>query len=200
MMGEDFKSFIMQVRSKKTEYMQRQTELDALRIEYGVLSRTEQILKLQNASLIDQVEDMEHDQGVQGFKDTAETMHAVGEQKMEIDLVKGKTLEEISKVVNDINLKIKERKADLAPQIKKLRVVRQKFQEREAEYNTTKQRYRHNVFAGCRFSSQYVTCLCMTWAGMMKRLQASRLDAQRSSKKRGHTHQNSIRKRAATTS
>ena len=42
-----------------------------------------------------------------------------------------KTLEEISKIVTDINQKLKERKNKLAPQIKQLRTVRNQYQEKE---------------------------------------------------------------------
>ena len=58
----------------------------------------------------------------------------VSEQKAEVDEVKGKTLEEISAVVEQINTQITSRKQKLAPQIKELRTLRTKFQELETEY------------------------------------------------------------------
>ena len=51
-----------------------------------------------------------------------------------LNQTKGKTLEEISKIVTDINQKLKERKNKLAPQIKQLRTVRNQYQEKESVY------------------------------------------------------------------
>lgn len=65
--------------------------------------------------------------GMQGFTDVATTLEKVSEAKSQIDEVKGMTLQEISKTVEEINTSINERKVRLAPQIKKLRVVRQQF-------------------------------------------------------------------------
>lgn len=60
---------------------------------------------------------------------------------------KGKTLEEISKIVTDINFALKQRKEKLAPQIKELRSVRSKYQELEREYLDKKAVY-DNTAAG----------------------------------------------------
>ena len=72
--------------------------------------------------------------GVSGFQQTQEALEVVSQQKAEVDETKGKTLEEISSVVEEINTKIKSQKAQLAPQIKELRTLRAKCQEEESEY------------------------------------------------------------------
>lgn len=58
-----------------------------------------------------------------------------------IDEEKGNTLEEISEFVAKINTAIKERKGKLAPQIKELREMRQKFQDLEAKHDEKKKSY-----------------------------------------------------------
>jgi hypothetical protein len=60
---------------------------------------------------------------------------------------KGKTLDEISKIVTDINQTLKERKNKLAPQIKELRAVRQRYQEVEQDHLEKKALY-ENTAAG----------------------------------------------------
>merc|ERR1712216_84207 len=85
--------------------------------------------------------------GLSGYQETQDELEKVSQQKAEVDEVKGKTLEEISQVVEEINRQIKEKKNHLAPQIKDLRALRVKFQEQESEYLEKKQRH-DNTKAG----------------------------------------------------
>merc|ERR1712060_158662 len=57
------------------------------------------------------------------------------------DRAKGKTLDEISAIVQKINSQLKEKKNKLAPQIKALRSVRQSFQQVEVKYLEKKSAY-----------------------------------------------------------
>jgi len=84
------------------------------------------------------MEKLEEARGVKGFERTQQAMEEISTNKSEIDEDKGKTLEEISIIVTQINNTIKERKNFLAPQIKQLRVLRQQFQETESEHNEKK--------------------------------------------------------------
>jgi len=54
--------------------------------------------------------------------------------KSEVDKAKGKTLDQITEIVQQIKSKIMEKKNKLAPQIKALRAVRQNFQQVEVKY------------------------------------------------------------------
>lgn len=56
--------------------------------------------------------------GVSGFHETQETMEQVSSMKAKVDERKGETLEEMSGMVMELNRKIAERKAHLAPIIK----------------------------------------------------------------------------------
>ena len=56
--------------------------------------------------------------GVSGFHETQESMEKVSSMKATIDARKGETLEEMSGMVMELNKKIAERKAHLAPIIK----------------------------------------------------------------------------------
>jgi len=109
-------------------------ELAELRAEWGVLSRTEAILGQQDGQLSAALGEAEARRGVAGFSQAQDQLEKVSQQKAEVDEVKGKTLENISQVVEEINTQIKTRKNRLAPQIKELRALRSKFQELETEY------------------------------------------------------------------
>ena len=54
---------------------------------------------------------------VSGYIDTQNKLEHISEQRAKINETKGKTLEEISRIVTDINQTLKERKNKLAPQV-----------------------------------------------------------------------------------
>lgn len=62
-------------------------------------------------------------------------------EKSQVDRAKGKTLDEISAIVQKINAQLKEKKNKLAPQIKALRSIRQNFQQVEVKYLEKKGQY-----------------------------------------------------------
>lgn len=53
--GDDFKKYINKLRGKSTAYKTKKSELNDLRAEYGILSRTEEILKSQDATIEEQL-------------------------------------------------------------------------------------------------------------------------------------------------
>ena len=75
------------------------------------------------------LEAMERDRGVAGFRETQDNLEKVATTKADLDEQKGKTLEEMSSLVNQLSLKIGERKARLAPIIKELRPLRLQCQD-----------------------------------------------------------------------
>lgn len=66
--------------------------------------------------------------GVSGFHNAQDELEKVSSIKAELDEKKGQTLEEMSVMVQKLNLKIAEKKARLAPVIKELRPLRQQCQ------------------------------------------------------------------------
>merc|ERR1711879_452811 len=69
-----------------------------------------------------------------GLKETEAMLEKASVEKNQVDKAKGKTLDEISAIVQKINAQLKEKKNKLAPQIKALRSVRQNFQQVEVKY------------------------------------------------------------------
>ncbi|RXG61203.1 Intraflagellar transport protein 81-like protein [Armadillidium vulgare] len=136
--GEEFKLYISKLREKSYNYKLRKAELNELRAEFGVLSRTEEILKAQDSQINEQLSTLETSGGVSGFRDTQESLEQVSSMKATVDEKKGETLNEMSEMVRELNFKINERKASLAPLLKEVRPLREKMQNLQVEYNDKK--------------------------------------------------------------
>merc|ERR1719223_1708649 len=75
------------------------------------------------------------------MRETEVMLEKASIEKSQIDRAKGKTLDEISGIVQKINSQLKDKKNKLAPQIKALRSVRQNFQQVEVKYLEKKSAY-----------------------------------------------------------
>ncbi|XP_046854329.1 intraflagellar transport protein 81 homolog [Xenia sp. Carnegie-2017] len=139
--GEEFKRYVNKLRSKSTVYKKKRQELTELRAEFGVLSRSEEILKRREGQLNEHLSQLEAKEGVSGFHDTQEELEKVSSVKGDLDEQKGKSLDEISDMVRKLNSLIVEKKSSLAPIIKELRPMRQKCVEMTSEYDEQKAIY-----------------------------------------------------------
>ncbi|MBN3309343.1 intraflagellar transport protein 81 homolog [Amia ocellicauda] len=139
--GDEFKRYVSKLRSKSTLYKKRRQEVAELRAEYGVLQRTEDILKQRHEALQQQLQSMEAKKGISGYSNTQEELERVSSIKSELDEMKGRTLDDMSGMVKKLNSVIAEKKAALAPVIKELRPLRQKCQELTQEYEEKKAQY-----------------------------------------------------------
>ncbi|XP_072921718.1 intraflagellar transport protein 81 homolog [Hemitrygon akajei] len=139
--GDEFKRYVSKLRSKSTVYKKKRQELAELRAEYGVLQRTEEILKQRHEAMQQQLQAIEAKHGITGFSDTQEELERVSALKSELDEVKGRTLDEMSEMIKKLNNSIAEKKSALAPVIKELRPLRQKCQELTQEYEEKKALY-----------------------------------------------------------
>ncbi|TYZ60263.1 hypothetical protein PybrP1_008494 [[Pythium] brassicae (nom. inval.)] len=141
MSRDEYKQYANSLRNKMNQYKKVKAELAELTAESVVLHRTEQLLKSKDADLDGFLKDLEAKKGVSGFLATQEQLESVSERNAQVNKLKGETLEEISRIVTDINQTLKERKNQLAPQIKELRAVRQRYQELEQTYLERKAQY-----------------------------------------------------------
>ena len=71
---------------------------------------------------------LEGKKGVSGYRETQEALESVSAMKSELDQMKGRTLEDISHLVQQLTRKIREKKDALAPIIKELRTLRTEAQ------------------------------------------------------------------------
>jgi len=139
--GEDLRKYGLEIRGKMAVFKRMKAELSELRSEWGIISRTQGLLREQENKLAARLGEAEARRGVEGYGATQEELEKVSQQKAEVDEIKGKTLDEMSVVVGEINEKIKQRKHQLAPQIMKLRKLRSEVRDKETVYLEKKQKY-----------------------------------------------------------
>lgn len=103
------------LRTKSNVYKKKRTELNDLKAEYGILSRTLEILRGQEEAISEHLDRLETQQGVKGFRETRELLEKISEEKATTDEEKGRTLEEMSNLVRILNSNINDKKVHLAP-------------------------------------------------------------------------------------
>lgn len=138
---EDYMRFVNKLRTKSNIHKKKKLELEEMRAEHGVLSRTEEILSNRLGLVDQQLSALEADHGVAGYRETQEELEKVSAFKSEFDEMKDKTLEDMSKMVNTLNKKVEEKKGALAPVIQNLRLLRDEFKVITQEYEGKKSAY-----------------------------------------------------------
>mmetsp|Transcript_25027 Transcript_25027/g.70526 ORF Transcript_25027/g.70526 Transcript_25027/m.70526 type:complete len:678 (-) Transcript_25027:211-2244(-) len=128
MKRDEFKNYAASLRDKSARFKKLKAELSEFRHEVAVLVRTEQLLQAKDPTPV-------------GLRETEAMLEKASVEKSQVDKAKGKTLDEISAIVQKINSQLKEKKNKLAPQIKALRSVRQHFQQVEVKYLEKKSSY-----------------------------------------------------------
>ena len=111
------------------------------------LSRTEQILRGRDENLQDLLSKIEEKKGVSGYLQTQRELANISKLKNTTDQLKGKTLEEISEIVRNINRILGERESSLKPKVQELRQVRSKYREVKMEFDSKRKTY-DNAAAG----------------------------------------------------
>ncbi|CCW67639.1 unnamed protein product [Phytomonas sp. Hart1] len=144
MVSEDeFREFFAQIRAKKAVTEGMKQRLSEMHSEWGILVFTKELLQGRYKELEDTITDLESKMGLQGYGRTVEVLSKLTEEKNVIEGMKGKTLEELSRVVQDFNLAIREGRNRLAPLINELRSVRQTAAEVDELWNSKKMTYDH---------------------------------------------------------
>ncbi|XP_024132037.1 intraflagellar transport protein 81 homolog [Oryzias melastigma] len=139
--GDELKRVVAKLRSKGTAYKKRRLELSELKAEYGVLQRTEEILRQKHEAVQEKLQAVEVEKGISGYSSTQEELERVSAIKTELDEKKGRTLDDMSEMVKRLNSSIVEKKSALAPIIKELRSLRQRREELSQEYSEKKAQY-----------------------------------------------------------
>lgn len=139
--GDELKRLVARLRSKGTTYKKKRQEIAELRAEFGVLQRTEEILKQRHDAIQQKLQTVEAEKGISGYSDTQEELERVSAIKSDLDEKKGRTLDDMSEMVKKLNSMIAEKKSALAPIIKELRSLRQRRAELNQEYEEKKAQY-----------------------------------------------------------
>jgi intraflagellar transport protein 81 len=128
MTRDEFKSYAASLRETSVRFKRLKGELNELRSENAVLARTVQVLQAKDPT-------------PHGMQEVESQLEKASVEKAAVDRHKGKTLDEISAIVQQINSQLKVKKNKLAPQIKALRSARQNFQVVETKHTEKKTAY-----------------------------------------------------------
>merc|ERR1719277_2211048 len=93
MKRDEFKNYAASLRDKSAKFKRFKAELSELRHEVAVLSRTEQLLQAKDPTPA-------------GLRETEAALEKASVDKSQVDKAKGKTLDEISRIVEKIKQKI----------------------------------------------------------------------------------------------
>ncbi|KAJ3091770.1 Intraflagellar transport protein 81 [Quaeritorhiza haematococci] len=133
--GEDFKRYVSELRGKSNVYKRKKAELSELTAEFGVLQRTEEILKSREQSMQSAMMALHNPVAI------ATEISAQVAPRTDSDESKRKSVSELSQAVQRLTQNISEKKGQLAPFIQELRALRQQTQDLEAEYAEKKKVY-----------------------------------------------------------
>ncbi|KAI9338982.1 hypothetical protein BDR26DRAFT_908510 [Obelidium mucronatum] len=139
--GDDLKKYISELRGKSNIYKLKRSELSEIQAEFGILQRTEQILRSREQNMSSSLTEIERRSGVQGYHSQRDDLEKVSERKSEMDELKGKTLNEISEIISSLVTGINDKKTVLAPVIQELRKLRVVASDLEADYVERKRHY-----------------------------------------------------------
>ncbi|XP_029960578.1 intraflagellar transport protein 81 homolog [Salarias fasciatus] len=139
--GDELKHLVGRLRSKGTVYKKNRQQIAELRAEYGVLQRTEEVLKQRFETVQDKLRRLEAEKGISGYSDTQDELENASALKNDLDEKKARTLDDMSEMVKKLNSVIAEKKSVVAPIIKELRPLRQRYQELIPEYEEKKAQY-----------------------------------------------------------
>ncbi|XP_016145998.1 intraflagellar transport protein 81 homolog [Sinocyclocheilus grahami] len=139
--GDEFKRYVAKMRGKSSTYKKKRQEIAELKVEYGVLQRTQEILRERHTAGQQQLQSLEAQRGILGYSDTQEELERVSAIKSELDEMKGRTLDDMSEMVKKLNSVIAEKKSALSPLIKDLRALRQEHAELAPEFEQKKAQY-----------------------------------------------------------
>lgn len=138
---DELTKYAQALKVKKTNFEHLKAQLKDIRNELSIVSRTEKILKARAEEETKLMMAIEKEHGIEGFGEYKEALEQVSSMKQEIDLKKGSTLEEISKVVAEINYRITESRAKISPLIEETKRARNKLKEINADYDIKKAHY-----------------------------------------------------------
>jgi intraflagellar transport protein 81 len=141
----EFAKYVKNLKQKNENYRELQTQIAAQRKELAILLRTEEIVNAQKDQVRLEVAKTERRLGVGGFREAREQLEKVSATKADVDEIKGKTLEEMSAISQDIQRAIQARQTELRSIVNKLQDQRKKTATVESKYLQAKQRYQNAV-------------------------------------------------------
>merc|ERR1712062_447799 len=113
-----------ELRRQGQKYNAARNHLKALQSENGVLSRTIEVLNHKLSKEKDKLKQLEEAHGVSGFAELQSRLEEVSGQKQKKDEEKGQTMEDISRMVQELNSKIEAKREVIEPLLNRVRQFR----------------------------------------------------------------------------
>jgi intraflagellar transport protein 81 len=136
-----FGIYVTSLKTKNENYRTLKAELDTHRRELTVMMRTEEIIRLQAESVQKHITKVERQRGVTGAREKRRELEEVSAAKADLDDMKGKTLEEMTEIVREIQRSIQARQAELKPFVAQLQEQRKQKAAVESKYLQAKTRF-----------------------------------------------------------
>ncbi|PAA94343.1 hypothetical protein BOX15_Mlig015875g1, partial [Macrostomum lignano] len=136
-----FREYVAKLRTKSTVYKEKKRLMNELIAENGILTRTLEILRQKEEAVKRQISQAEKRAGVSGYSDTQEQLEKVSKMMTQLNQKKGDTLEDMSRIIGELNKRVNEKKNELAPLIRELRPLREEAKKLQLEYDEKKANY-----------------------------------------------------------
>lgn len=130
----EFQVYLTGLAEKTNEYKAKKWQLDSLHAELEVLASTHSTLQGRIANLEEYNTRLEKQTNLSGYRDKQNAMKELTKSNNQSDQSKKLTLDEISRLVEQIDQAINRSKAKLAPQIRDLRTVRSEYEEMKSKF------------------------------------------------------------------
>ena len=125
--NDDFKAYANSLKEKTVKFKKMKEELKSIQSEIGILSRTEQMVRMRKEALEQQVQKMEKEKGILGYGQIKEENEQISEMKEQIDLQKTKKLEQITEIVGNIQKELGVKKDVLTKQVNTLKELKKEY-------------------------------------------------------------------------
>ena len=130
----NFARFQENINSKASNQQKKQSELADLEQEITILKRTEAILNEKMKESVKEVRVYESKYGLTGLLNIDNDLEELTKKKGNIDQIKGKTLEELTVIVESLNNKIEEKRDSLKPLVEEHKTLKAQIKELEDDH------------------------------------------------------------------
>lgn len=131
------KVYINQVKQKIADHKDKKQELNELRNEVGLLTRTFEILDKERKRLHDELVRLEEDKGILGYFSNQENLKIVENFEKDNEMNR----DQLTNCIADLSSQISQMKNDLQPLIKQLRPLKSEHQTLQRNHDEVKARY-----------------------------------------------------------
>jgi intraflagellar transport protein 81 len=140
-----YTQYVEKLRNQNSTFKGLQSQINVYRREIAVMARTKEIVEEQQVKIHDEIERVERQKGIHGFRDARNRLEQISATKADLDDAKGRSLEEMSQIVQEIQRNIKSRQDELKPFVAALQEKRKEKAAVENKYLQAKQRYNSAV-------------------------------------------------------